>query len=405
MVFLLARYYSMEEFGVWSTITSTAAIIVNGDFGIVNALRNKISNLIHQKNGNNQAKEYFFSSFIYLLFLSLILVLGLFVLYHYLNFNALFKTDNIVLTTQGSTILLWIQIIFLLSIPFSIGSPLFYCYYEALHASIVIIIQNIVQVLILATQCYYHATIVQISITYFILNFIFTVIGSLLFIYRRKWFSFHFELNKSFKQFRELFRVGLGFLGLQLTNSFLMNASVLLSSAFLNVTLAGQISLLQKLYLVPSSLYQSLLNPLWGSYAEAVTKNDFTWCRQIYNKSIKYTGYIFILATIIIVFFANNLLSLITDKSINLTITSILLFSIGTLFTILYQTSQTFLNAVGLVSTRFFSGFIFSILLIAISNSKLISFNLNAMLWLILLIWIGMFVISDLTTRVFMKNQ
>ena len=46
VVMILVRYYSKEAFGVWAAITSVAAIVVTGDFGIINALRNKISLLL-----------------------------------------------------------------------------------------------------------------------------------------------------------------------------------------------------------------------------------------------------------------------------------------------------------------------------------------------------------------------
>ena len=70
LVFLLSRYYSKEEFGVWATITSTAAVIATGDFGIINALRNKISFLnVEREKGLEQSKQYFYSSFIFLVFI------------------------------------------------------------------------------------------------------------------------------------------------------------------------------------------------------------------------------------------------------------------------------------------------------------------------------------------------
>lgn len=69
LVMILSRYYSKEEFGIWATITSTAAVIAYGDFGIINALRNKLSQLIVLgENGLKEAKKYFFSAFFFYFF-------------------------------------------------------------------------------------------------------------------------------------------------------------------------------------------------------------------------------------------------------------------------------------------------------------------------------------------------
>ena len=43
LIFVLLNFYKQEEFGLWASITSIAAVIVTGDFGIVNVLRNIIS--------------------------------------------------------------------------------------------------------------------------------------------------------------------------------------------------------------------------------------------------------------------------------------------------------------------------------------------------------------------------
>ena len=46
IIIVITNFYSKEEFGIWATITSTVAIVsVGGDLGIVNALRNKLSEL------------------------------------------------------------------------------------------------------------------------------------------------------------------------------------------------------------------------------------------------------------------------------------------------------------------------------------------------------------------------
>lgn len=63
VVFILAHYYSKDLFGVWAAITSVAAIIVTGDLGITNALRNKIGQLLVEDKNDRSSQTYFYSVF------------------------------------------------------------------------------------------------------------------------------------------------------------------------------------------------------------------------------------------------------------------------------------------------------------------------------------------------------
>ena len=62
LISILARIYTGDEFGLWVTITSATAIMATNDFGIGNALRNKLAELrIRNENKeNDEGSRYFF---------------------------------------------------------------------------------------------------------------------------------------------------------------------------------------------------------------------------------------------------------------------------------------------------------------------------------------------------------
>ena len=65
LIFVLLNFYKQEEFGLWASITSIAAVIVTGDFGIVNVLRNIISReVLNGSKGLAVSKQYFYSALI-----------------------------------------------------------------------------------------------------------------------------------------------------------------------------------------------------------------------------------------------------------------------------------------------------------------------------------------------------
>lgn len=66
LVFIVIRSYTQEQFGLWGSITSIAAIIITGDFGLTNVLRSIASkNLNRGKEGDEETKRYFYSTLLF----------------------------------------------------------------------------------------------------------------------------------------------------------------------------------------------------------------------------------------------------------------------------------------------------------------------------------------------------
>ena len=115
LIFILIRFYTQEEFGLWASITSLAAVIMTGDFGIVNVLRNLLSKeIVNGAEGDLKSKELFYSAFFSFLFFAIIFSVLIIFISPYIPYETLFKTDNIVLKEQGRSIFIVVQIVFLL---------------------------------------------------------------------------------------------------------------------------------------------------------------------------------------------------------------------------------------------------------------------------------------------------
>jgi len=85
LVTILARYLSPESYGIWVSITSVAAIMMFGDFGITNALRNKLSFLLASpENTDNIQREYFYTAFYFFFLLSIVLAISFYFISSYL---------------------------------------------------------------------------------------------------------------------------------------------------------------------------------------------------------------------------------------------------------------------------------------------------------------------------------
>ena len=90
----------------------------------------------------------------------------------------------------------------------------------------------------------------------------------------------------------ELIKVGIKFMTLQLSSSFFLNVGTTLASSVLGITVAADYSMYTKLYMLGISVFQSVFNPLWGSYA-AIYKREFSKMSKTYNRSLFFISIIF----------------------------------------------------------------------------------------------------------------
>jgi O-antigen/teichoic acid export membrane protein len=369
LVMILSRYYSKEEFGIWATITATASVIAYGDFGIINALRNKLSKLIVLGDaGLKEAKKYFYSSFIFFSFLGLFIPLLIFVGSRFISFDVLFKTDNQILKDQGVLILLWIQFLFFLNIPLGMGVVSFFSFQESRYNAFFSAAQYIVTFIVVVLMAILKLSIVAISIAYFASGTIITSIGTFYFLKRRNWFSYTFKPKEFISQIKELLGTGIKFMGLQLSNSFLQNAGTILASSFLGLGIAAEFNMVQKLYAFLSGIYQSILNPIWGGYAEASAKNDWHWCKRTLNVTLVVSAIVFSVAIVVLYFFGNYFLLVIAGKGYITNQILFLLLGLTYLFIILFSTASVLQNATNKINVLLFSLLIASVLIFPLSK-------------------------------------
>ncbi len=388
LVVILLQYYSKEEFGLWGAITSSAAVIATGDFGIVNALRNKISKLIVSgKEGMEESRIYFFTSFYFFFVLAILLSGTIYYLSTIVPFESLFKTDNAYLKEQGVAILLWVQFLFLINIPLALGSPLFFSFQEAKLSAMLSFVQAMLSfssVLILVLM---KSDIVIISIVYFSANILVGLLGTLLFLYKRRWFNFKIQLSRFWGIIKELLLVGWKFMGLQLSNSYLQNIGVLLSSAILGVTVAADFSLVQKFYTFGMGIYTSMLNPVWGGYADAYARNDKQWCKRTLSKSMLLTFVYFLVLLVGITTLGNMVVKLMGAGSYNIAHSMYFLLGLLTLSMALFDSSTLIQNATNKINLKLTVLLISSCIVVPVLKNITLTWGLSGLVIGLTVMW------------------
>lgn len=266
LIFILIRLYSTEEFGLWASITSIAAILVTGDFGITNVLRYKASKAIEEKNMDD-FKILFFSSMYFFLIFAVVVSIALILVSPYIPYEKLFKTDNVDLMMQGRQIFIIIQILFLLGIPLGIGCSMYFSFNESKIYSIITTVQGFATFLTVVILGLFHYKISTVSISYFVVNTVAYLGGTIFFVYRRKWNIPKIPIRIICTNMKSMLGGGLKFLSIQLSSSFVFNVLTLYSSALLGLSVAANINVIQKIYTFFVGIYQSINNPIWSSLA------------------------------------------------------------------------------------------------------------------------------------------
>lgn len=387
-VMILSRSYSKEEFGIWATVTSTAAVIAYGDFGIINALRNKLSQLIVQgEEVMIDAKKYFFSSLIFFMFLSLLLSLIILIISKFISFDMLFKTENQHLKEQGVLIILWVQFLFFLNIPLSMGVASFFSFHESKYSALFSTMQALISFIIVVIFTLFKFSIVAISIGYFVSSTLISGVGTLYFIKRRKWYSYNFIFKEFYCQIKELITTGIKFMGFQLSNSFLQNAGTILASSFLGLSIAAEFNMVQKIYAFFTGIYQSIFNPIWGGYAEAAARKDWKWCRETLSNSLLISIIVFTLTIITLYFFGNYFLLFFAGKGYVATPVLFLLVGLTSLFFILFSTSTIFQNATNRMNYLLIATITSCFIIFPLSKFFMTKFNINGLAISTAIIW------------------
>lgn len=395
LVTILARYLSPEYYGVWVSITSVAAIMMFGDFGITNALRNKLSTLLAQdKDTDNLQREYFFTSFYFFLGLAIILSITFVWLSNYIPIEKLYKTNNELLKLQGVEIFIFIQITFLMSIPFGMAAGLFFSYDESKYVAIFNMMNSVMTLgSVLILSLVFNSNIVLLAKVYFSLNLGVNFCFLLFFIYKRHWFrELSVDARKAPFRIIELLKTGVMFLGIQLSTSFTNNFPTVFIAAVVDLRIAASFNIAQKLYAMVLTIYQSVFNPIWSKLTLLAAQFKWKEFKNLHNNIILITFGVFSITTIVFSFTANLIYEIVVGETYEVSIPIVFLLGVSTTFYALFEASSLLQNALGKLKLRLTLQLIILCVINFIFNKTLKQFGIESIPSVLSIIWFALFV-------------
>ena len=351
LIAILARIYTKDEFGIWVAITSATAVMATSDFGIGNALRNKLAELrIKGEDGDAESRQYFLSVLYFFIGAAFLIAFVLFLFKDQIGYQNVFKTNDLVLQKQGVNILIGVQTIFLFGIPFGIGSSMFFAYQESIWVGIQNIVIGILGLIVISLLAFSDANITVTALVFFLITFFINGAGTVLFMFKRKWSLLGFDVRIIFSKVKKLLAQSISFAVLQISGAFIYNATTLVVTANLSLSNGAELNLVQKLYTFIITIYLSFYNPVWAGYADAIHRKDWKWCRNALSKTLQITSVIFIVATTVFIFYGNFFLQILAGSSYVSNHLLFLYLGFWALFYVLYSMGVAFLSAIGKIN-------------------------------------------------------
>jgi O-antigen/teichoic acid export membrane protein len=290
---LLARYFTSEEFGLWSMLTSLNGILLGGfDFGFGNALRNRMSQVYSCGDGD-EGKIYFFSIFYFFIVVSTVLTLTFYLVMPLVPWQTVFKSTNAVIIKSGSSLMILGASILTFGIAFNVYTAGFFSYQEAHWNAIISGVSKLFLLLFTIWFVLSLRSFFAINVMGFLVTLLSSVSGFIAFLFVRKWRFVLVGLKTIVSSIRELWRKSAQFALLQLFSTFLLMADLFVVSKISGLGIVGEYFLVKRVYLVLASFHFAVLLPIWSAYTEAVESGDIKWVEKAVKRSARYTVMIF----------------------------------------------------------------------------------------------------------------
>lgn len=284
---VLVRYLGAEQFGLWTTISTMAGMLIILDVGIASTVTNLISES-YARDDRRAARHYFATAFWISLGIVSFFGLLLWTFWGHINWAFLFRLQTPELASAVSVSMATAVGIFLLGIPIGLSARVFAGYQELHTANLFTAACSLLSLvaLLLLVHCGFALPwLVAASISAPVAA---NLVGLGWICFRKRWVSLSPRLLR-WSLASRIFRSGGQFFLIQMASLVIFNSDNIIISHYLGASQVTPYSIIWRLvgYAI---LIQTMVNPaLWPAYAEANARGDLPWIRRAYNRVRKGT--------------------------------------------------------------------------------------------------------------------
>lgn len=364
LVPLTIDYLDVTRYGIWMTLLSVMSWVSFFDIGLGHGLRNKLAESL-AVDKIELAKVYASTGFVTVCFIAFFILVILFSVVPFLDFTRIFNTDSLT-NREISGLVLIVGFFFILNFVFSLSGSLFYAYQKAATASLASVLLNLFAVVSIfflirftSGSLFYLGVCYGLSLV--LSNFLLT------FYFFRK----HNDLLPSAKfirldKIREITQLGVKF--------FVINMAVLVIFATDNIIITQVLgpaevtpyNVVFKLFSIITIGHGIIVTPLWSAYTEAFQKGDYKWIKDTLRK-LNLLMIPVIVGVIFLIVFARDIINIWVGSEIRFTSMLVVLMGVYTIVAVWSNVYACFVNGVGKIEPQMYSSIIASLINIPLS--------------------------------------
>jgi O-antigen/teichoic acid export membrane protein len=279
------RYLGAEQFGIWTTISTTLAMLLLLDLGIANSLTNFISEA-YARGDREHASRYSTTAIAVMTGIGLVMALLAWLIWPYLHWDKLFYLSSRSEARSVSHAVAGALLVFLIDLPARLGAKILGGYQELRTANIFAAVGGIGNLLTIVLLVYIRAGLVAMVIgsAAALVGADFLCLAWLLFLHK-PWLRPRFHHFDSMAA-RRMMRMGSEFFLLQIAGLIAFNSDNLVIAHYLGPADVAPYSIAWRLVSY-AAVMQTLLTPaLWPAFSEAFDRGDLAWIRRTFKHTL-----------------------------------------------------------------------------------------------------------------------
>lgn len=283
------HYLDKEPYGIWMTISSMAFWIFTFDIGLGNGMRNYLSTAI-SKEDHHAGRVYISSTFAMLSAIAFAMAILAIPLIFLLDFNKILNTKTISNEYLQFVILIALVLTFINFVVKNIGFIFVALQKYAINDLLTVGSNAAALVVIYLLTIFTEGNLLYVVTVLMAMPVAVFLMGGV-YLYR-----YYPALRPSYKNIdinfsKGIVTKGLGFFFIQITSCLVIfGGSNLLISHFSGPEHVTTYNIAYKYFNLLVIGYTIIIAPMWNAYTDAYVKNDWTWIRNIFIKSLMFWG-------------------------------------------------------------------------------------------------------------------
>ncbi len=298
------HYFQNDEvLGVWFTLLSVLAWILNCDMGIGNGLRNHLVYAINEHDWV-KAKKYISSAYLFLFGIGGIILVIVIVLGNFVSWNSIFNISEKLVEPNTMKVTMAILLAsIILQFVLRLVTSILYALQEAFVPGLLNLSTNIVMLVfvLIANTTGNNNNIIMLADAYLMAVNVPLIIATVWVF----WLKIP-NARPTIKAYRtdyaiSILKVGGVFLWLQLIAMIVDNTNNYLITLFVGNSAVVEYQIYNKIFNLPMTMVMLLTTSLWSTITKAKAENNWRWIAKSYNNFMKITGLMGLVEFIVII--------------------------------------------------------------------------------------------------------